>query len=122
MKLWLIVAAVVVLIVFLVYWINRSAPLDALAKCIDESGAKFYGAFWCPHCQATKAMFGRSARFLPYVECSTRDGRSQLSACSEKGVTQYPTWDFADGSREVGELTLEKLASKTGCTLPATSN
>jgi len=22
----------------------------ALAECLTESGAKFYGAYWCPHC------------------------------------------------------------------------
>jgi hypothetical protein len=25
--------------------------LDDFAKCIKDSGAMFYGAFWCPHCQ-----------------------------------------------------------------------
>ena len=27
---------------------------DTFAKCIKDRGAIFYGAFWCPHCQAQK--------------------------------------------------------------------
>jgi hypothetical protein len=92
---------------------------DAFAQCIKDSGATFYGAFWCPHCQAQKKMFGASAKLLPYVECSTLDGKSQVPACTEKGVSSYPTWEFADGSRLTGEVPLTQLAEKTGCVLPA---
>jgi hypothetical protein len=90
---------------------------DAFASCLKEKGAVFYGAFWCPHCQNQKAMFGKSARLLPYVECSTPDGRGQLSVCRDKKIQGYPTWEFADGSRETGEVSLAKLAEKTGCPL-----
>jgi len=34
---------------------------DTLAQCIADSGAKFYGAFWCPHCQNQKQAFGSAA-------------------------------------------------------------
>lgn len=98
---------------------NRGpAPLDAFAECIAKSGATFYGAFWCPHCQNQKKMFGRSAHLLPYVECSTPDGQSQLPSCTDKKVNGYPTWEFADGSRQSGEVPLAILAEKTGCPLP----
>ena len=63
-------------------------------------------------------MFGTSQKFLPYVECSTADGSGQLPECINNKVTGYPTWDFADGSRVPGEISLENLATKTGCTLP----
>jgi hypothetical protein len=101
------------------YWQN-SAPgtLDAFAQCLKEKGATFYGAFWCPHCQNQKKMFGRSAKLLPYVECSTPNGRGQLPLCDEKKITGYPTWEFSDGAREGGEVPLSKLAEKTGCALP----
>ncbi len=91
---------------------------DQFAMCIKDSGAKFYGAFWCPHCQAQKKMFGSSAKLLPYVECSTLDGQNQLPECTVKNIESYPTWDFSDGSRLTGEVTMEKLAEKTNCTLP----
>lgn len=91
---------------------------DAFSQCLKDKGAVFYGAFWCPHCQNQKAMFGKSAKLLPYVECSTPDGRGQVPLCQEKEIKGYPTWEFADGSRETGEVSLAKLAEKTGCLLP----
>jgi thiol-disulfide isomerase/thioredoxin len=91
---------------------------DAFATCLKDKGAVFYGAFWCPHCQATKKLFGSAQKFLPYVECSTPDAKGQTQICIDKGVASYPTWDFADGSRLTGELTLETLAEKTSCVLP----
>ncbi len=92
--------------------------LDAFAQCLKESGAKFYGAFWCPHCQNQKKLFGSAEQYLPYVECSTPNGQAQLAVCKEAGVESYPTWVFPDGSREVGEVPLARLAEKTSCTLP----
>src|SRR3989339_1031473 len=86
---------------------------DEFATCLKDKGAVFYGAFWCSHCQATKKLFGTSQKLLPYVECSTADGRSQVKACVDKKITSYPTWEFADGSRLEGEVTFEQLALKT---------
>lgn len=97
---------------------GASGKLDSFAQCIKDSGAIFYGAFWCPHCQAQKKMFGSSAKLLPYVECSTPDGNGQLDQCKTKDVKNYPTWDFPDGSRTTGEQQLALLAEKTKCALP----
>ncbi|KKR43100.1 MAG: Vitamin K epoxide reductase [Candidatus Nomurabacteria bacterium GW2011_GWF2_40_12] len=91
---------------------------DAFATCLKDEGAVFYGAFWCTHCQATKKMFGASQKLLPYVECSTADGRGQVQMCADKKIMSYPTWEFADGSRLEGEVTFEQLALKTSCQLP----
>src|SRR3989344_7884917 len=88
--------------------------LDSFAKCLGEKGAIFYGAFWCPHCQNQKAMFGGSAKLLPYVECSTPDRKGQLDVCKEKQIEGYPTWIYADGTRESGEIPLARLAEKIG--------
>jgi thiol-disulfide isomerase/thioredoxin len=101
----------------LVVQAKKPGKYDNLAQCINNSGAKFYGAFWCPHCQATKAMFGKSAKLLPYVECSTPDGKGQLPICAEKDIKGYPTWVFADGSQLSGEQTIQTLAEKTACPL-----
>jgi thiol-disulfide isomerase/thioredoxin len=91
---------------------------DEFATCLKDKGAVFYGAFWCPHCQKQKKLFGSSAKLLPYVECSTADGRGQTQACTDKGVKSYPEWEFADGSRLNGEIPLATLAEKTSCVLP----
>lgn len=94
--------------------------LDGFATCLVEKGAVFYGTFWCPHCQAQKKMFGKSAKLLPYVECSTADGSGQTQVCIDKGVKSYPTWEFPDGTRLSGEIPLEQLSEKTSCELPIT--
>lgn len=96
-----------------------SSKLDGFAQCLKDKGAVFYGAFWCPHCQNQKKMFGTSQKYLPYVECSTPDGKIQLQICKDKNVSGYPTWDFADGERKTGEISLTDLSEKTGCPLPA---
>lgn len=94
-----------------------AASLGDFAKCLTEKGAKFYGASWCGHCQNQKKMFGEFAEFLPYIECSTPDGNDQTAVCKENNIASYPTWVFVDGSRESGELSLQKLSEKTGCQL-----
>ncbi|MEK9182474.1 MAG: hypothetical protein AAB809_00155 [Patescibacteria group bacterium] len=91
---------------------------DTFAQCLKDKGAVFYGAFWCPHCQAQKKLFGSSEKLLPYVECSTPNGNAQTQVCIDKGITGYPTWEFADGTRLNGEIPLTQLSEKTGCELP----
>lgn len=91
---------------------------DGFAQCLKDQGATFYGAFWCPHCQAQKKLFGSSVKLLPYVECSTLDASGQTQICIDKGIKSYPTWEFADGSRLDGEIPLADLAAKTSCELP----
>jgi thiol-disulfide isomerase/thioredoxin len=91
---------------------------DDFATCLKDRGAKFYGAFWCPHCQSQKAIFGKSAGLLPYIECSTPNGLAQSQICIDNKVTVYPTWEFSDGSRLNGELDLITLGIKTSCELP----
>lgn len=92
--------------------------LAEFATCITDSGAKFYGAFWCSHCHNQKQAFGNAMNFLPYVECSTLDKKSQTEACKEAGITSYPTWVFGDGTILTGELPFDILEENTGCTAP----
>jgi thiol-disulfide isomerase/thioredoxin len=91
---------------------------DVFTQCLKDKGAVFYGAFWCPHCQAEKKLFGSSVKLLPYVECSTADASGQTQICIDKKIESYPTWEFADGSRLNGEIPLQQLADKTSCVLP----
>lgn len=90
---------------------------DAFAQCISDAGAKFYGAYWCPHCQEQKKLFGNSTK-LPYIECSTPNGQNQIQTCTDAGVTSYPTWIFADGSRLDGTRQLAELGEKVNCEVP----
>ena len=119
---WIYILLGVAVLIAGFMWIKNIPPADGkydtFASCIASSGATFYGAFWCPHCAAQKALFGNSVHLLPYHECSTADGNSQLQSCTDAGVQGYPTWVFKDGSRLSGEQSLQTLATKTGCTLP----
>lgn len=98
----------------------EQAPEGAtqLAQCLADSGAVFYGAFWCPHCKKQKELFGSAEKILPYVECSTPNGKEQTQVCKDKGITGYPTWIFKDASQLSGEATFAQLAEKSGCANP----
>lgn len=115
----LLVVIIIVLVIGLGLLSNKKGPgkYDQFAQCLKDSGAEFYGAFWCPHCQAQKAMFGSSKELLPYVECSNPD-RSQTQICIDKKIESYPTWIFKDASRLSGEVSFSKLSEKTSCPLP----
>lgn len=106
--------------------VSMSGKYDAFAQCIADSGATFYGAFWCPHCQAQKKLFGSSAKLLPYVECSPANGQGQTQICKDKNIEGYPTWELKDGTRLPTEnsagVSLETLAAKTSCVLPVDGN
>lgn len=120
---WLIIAVLVIAgVVWLIRTPGKPGKLDSFASCVADAGAVFYGTFWCSFCQNQKAMFGSSAKNLPYVECSTPDGRTQLPVCLEAGIEGYPTWDLPDGTRETGVLSLERLSEVTACPLPESAS
>ena len=106
------------LIALLLMQAKKPGKYDTTAQCITDSGAKFYGAWWCPHCQAQKAMFGKSAKKLPYIECQTPDSKP-TKQCEDAGITKYPTWILPDNTLipiESGSgVSLETLAAKTNC-------
>ncbi len=121
-KVFLSVLVVVILVIVGVYFFNNredtSGKYNTFAECLKDKGAVFYGAFWCPHCQAQKKLFGSSKQYLNYVECSTPDASNQTQICKDKKILGYPTWEFIDGSRINGDATLQMLSDKTGCPLP----
>jgi uncharacterized membrane protein len=92
--------------------------LKALATHLRDSGARFYGTYWCPVCQQQKALFEASADRLPYVEC-TPDGRDRPVnfTCMANNVTDYPTW-IIRGRRQTGVLAVEELARLSGFEAP----
>jgi len=114
-----IIIAVVVMVVALVV-VYISAPksrysretLDKFAMCLAEKKITMYGAVWCSHCQAEKARFGSSFKYVPYVECPDNE---QL--CIDKGIKGYPTWITNDGITREGEQGLENLSALSDCPL-----
>ena len=84
--------------------------LRALAEHLSDSGAKFYGASWCPHCRQQKDEFTASTQRLPYVECSP-GGRQgpRATDCINAEITNYPTW-IINGKRYERLLSPRALA------------
>jgi uncharacterized membrane protein len=96
------------------FWGNAPQPEDpwirGLAEHLTDTGAKFYGSYYCPHCAEQKEMFGGSVKRLPYVECSPGGPSApQAAECSAKNIQGYPTW-IINGERYVGTQSLEALA------------
>lgn len=91
-------------------------PRNELAQCLTDKGAKMYGAYWCPHCQKQKKLFGKAFSKVTYVECAMPgQPNEQTPACKDAGISGYPTWTFENGDRLSGEQPLKDLAEKTGC-------
>lgn len=125
--LWIFAGIVVIVVIVLFFALSgkggepsyAAGEVDAFAQCLTEKGTVMYGAFWCPHCAKTKARFGNAFRYVTYVECDPRGDDEQSELCIEKGIENYDTWEFADGTRVVGEPSFETLAEKSGCTVPS---
>lgn len=100
-------------------WFSAAAgpedpQLKALAIHLEQTGAKFYGAYWCPRCQEQKTAFLASANRLPYVECSSGGRGSALTAaCAKENIKTYPTWIIGE-RRLTGLKTPEELARAAG--------
>jgi glutaredoxin len=91
-----------------------SGPSEiALVEHLIKSGAKFYGAYWCSHCNKQKSMFGSAAAAkLPYVECA-KDGKdSQRQLCRDLKIRMFPTW-VINGEKLEGTRELKDLAAKS---------
>lgn len=89
---------------------------DAFAQCLTDKGAVMYGAEWCTHCQAQKAAFGDSFKFINYVECP-----DNTQVCIDKGIQGYPTWLIGTSTKLEGfdeNKTMKDLSDATGCELP----
>jgi uncharacterized membrane protein/glutaredoxin len=95
---------------------TASSPAEiALATHLANTGAKMYGAYWCPHCHDQKQLFGKEAvRKMPYIECAEDGLNSQTALCkSIPEVKAFPTWQV-NGEFLSGTQTLETLALASG--------
>lgn len=116
------IAVVIGLIGFAVFRGTAPSPYESFAECLTEKGTTMYGAWWCPHCQAQKALFGTAFKKVQYIECSPNQTRTMSQECQDAGIEGYPTWKFADGSQVSGEQTFAALADRSGCELPTESS
>lgn len=117
-----IVIVVVMISSFGVHKINapdNASEYDAFAQCLTDKGVTMYSAWWCPHCQNQKKLFGRSFKKIHSIECAQPGNpNAQTRECQEAKINGYPTWVFADGSRTEGEMSFDALSKKTGCVPP----
>ena len=105
--------AIFIIALFLLFRQNEtpaSPNIEKLALCLKEKNVTMYGAYWCPHCQNQKKLFGSAFKDVPYVECT-----EDTTKCREMNIQNYPTWILEDGKRLVGEIPLDTLAKESSC-------
>jgi len=99
-------------------WYYKNHKYDKFAKCLATKQARMYGLYWCPHCIEQKEMFGAAFRYVPYTECAVKGSKELAFDCRVAGVTLFPSWQFGMNPPKEGELSLDALSDKTGCSLP----
>ena len=109
---------VVVILISSIYSLVSRKPqsvknYDGFAQCLADKKLTMYGAYWCPHCQNEKKIFGDSIKYVPYIECT-----QETKKCLDAGITSYPTWITATGQKYSGEQGLLGLSKISGCVLP----
>ena len=86
----------------------------AFAEHLAAQNIKFYGAYWCSHCQNQKDSFGAvAAAKLPYIECAKDGENSQRELCRTEDIKSFPTWKI-NGKNVPGAKSLKDLAVLTG--------
>lgn len=117
----LIAGSVLVVVGLLGYAVFKSAAPsvnDGFAQCLTDKGVKMYGAWWCPHCQAQKKLFGTAFSKINSIECSPNNTKTMSEQCKADGIESFPTWVFPDGTKVTGEQSFTSLGAKSGCELP----
>ena len=105
-------------IIFLVYTkAKEPGKYDNFAKCLTDKGVNFYGAFWCPNCNDQKRLFGKSIKYVNYIECSLPDRSGQTQICVKEDIQGYPTWEFANKTRVRGVMSINDLSLISECPL-----
>ena len=117
--LWIIIGIAVLFFVLLSTPAIDISPgkYDGFAECLSGKGFKMYGAYWCSHCADQKKLFGNSFDKINYVECSLPNNAGQIEACKSAGINSYPTWEFGDGTKQEGLISLNKLSEISRCIL-----
>lgn len=97
---------------------GEMAPdLVAFAKALDAADVTFFGAVWCPACTEQKKLFGDGAQYLPFIDVTNAD-RTLNALGQAENITTFPTWEFPDGTRATGALTLQEISTRSGVAIP----
>ena len=83
------------------------------AKYLSNKNIVMYSAYWCPHCNDQKQLFGKQAvEELIIVECAKDGKNNQYKLCQEKGIEGFPSWEINNGIYS-GTMSLDELAKMT---------
>jgi len=96
---------------------GETSVYDSFARCLTQKNTMMYGLYWCEHCAEQKELFGAAFRLIKYQECGVKGQRALVETCKSAGVKNFPTWQFADGQRREGVMTMGQLSQMSGCPL-----
>ena len=83
------------------------------AKYLSNKNIVMYSAYWCPHCNDQKQLFGKQAvEELIIVECAKDGKNNQYKLCQEKGIEGFPSWEI-NNRLYSGTMSLDELAKMT---------
>ena len=94
----------------------KSPDLVAFAQALNESGATFFGAEWSEASTAQRELFEDGSQVLNFVELTT-PFRTSNSIATENGLSGE-TWEFGNGTRVIGTLSLEQISEASGVVIP----
>ena len=89
----------------------------AFAQALFDSEAILFGAPWSGETTEQAALFADGARYLPLVDVTHPD-RTLNEIGEAYDITEFPTWEFADGTMVTGIQSLEDLSALAGVPIP----
>lgn len=95
--------AAVILLIFgslITYAQLTPGKYDSFAKCLTEKGVVMYGEDWCQYTQGQKGMFGKSFKYINYIQ--------------KPNLNVRPTW-IIDGKTYEKVQSFQRLSALTGC-------
>ena len=94
-----------------------AADLVAFAKALADDGVKFFGAAWDADTTQQAQLFEDGADDLPFIEVTGPD-REFNDVGDDEEIETLPTWEFSDGSRFEGMLTLAEISAMANVDIP----
>lgn len=94
----------------------QSPDLVAFAQALTQSGARFFGAEWNQATTDQRALFEDGAQHLDFIELTT-PARTSNSIAIANDLTGE-TWEFGNGLRVTGTLTLEQISELSEVAIP----
>ncbi len=88
--------------------ISTNEKID-FAKFLTNKKVVMYSAYWCPHCNDQKQLFGKAAvKELTIVECAKDGLNNNYKLCQQKNIEGFPSWEINNtiysGTRDLNEL------------------